>query len=49
LIVHADNTRFHMSKKRSQFMEQNSMQRAPYPAYSPDLSPSDFYVWRYVK
>jgi hypothetical protein len=38
-----------MAKKRSQFMEQNSMQRAPYPAYSHDLGPSDFYVWRYVK
>jgi hypothetical protein len=30
-------------------MEQNSMQTAPYPAYSPDLAPSDFYVWRDVK
>jgi hypothetical protein len=32
-----------------QFIEQNSMQRAPYPAYSPDLAPSDFYLFGYVK
>jgi hypothetical protein len=30
-------------------MKQNSMQRAPYPAYSPDLAPSDFYLFGYVK
>jgi hypothetical protein len=30
-------------------MEQNSMQRAPHPAYSLDLAPSDFYLFGYVK
>jgi hypothetical protein len=30
-------------------MEENSMQRAPHPAYSPDLVPSDFYLFGYVK
>jgi histone-lysine N-methyltransferase SETMAR len=49
LIVHADNTRPHTAKMTSQFMEQNSMQRAPHPAYSPDLAPSDFYLFGYVK
>jgi histone-lysine N-methyltransferase SETMAR len=43
LILYADNARPHMVKMRSQFMEQNSMQRAQYPVYSPDLAPSDFY------
>jgi hypothetical protein len=33
----------------SQFMEQNSMQMGPHPAYSPDLAPSDFYTFGYVK
>jgi hypothetical protein len=33
----------------SQFMEQNSMQRAPHPAYSPDLAPCDFYLFDSVK
>jgi histone-lysine N-methyltransferase SETMAR len=49
LIVHADNARPHTAKMTSQFMEQNSMQRAPHPAYSPDLAPSDFYLFGYVK
>jgi hypothetical protein len=26
-------------------MEQNSMQRVPHPAHSPDLAPSDFYLF----
>jgi hypothetical protein len=30
-------------------MEQNSMRREPHPAYSPDLAPSDFYLFGYVK
>jgi hypothetical protein len=30
-------------------MEQNSMQRASHPAYLPDLAPSDFYLFGYVK
>jgi hypothetical protein len=33
----------------SQFLEQNSMQREPHPAYSPDLAPSDFYPFGYVR
>jgi hypothetical protein len=49
LIVHADITRPHTTKMTSQFMEQNLMQRAPHPAYSRDLAPSDFYLFGYVK
>jgi hypothetical protein len=30
-------------------MEQNAMKRAPHPPYSPDLAPSDFYLFGYVK
>jgi hypothetical protein len=33
----------------SQFIGQNSMQRASSPSYSPDLAPSDFYLFGYVK
>jgi histone-lysine N-methyltransferase SETMAR len=49
LIVPADNTRPHTAKTTSQLREQNSMQRAPRPAYSPDMAPSDFYFCGYVK
>jgi hypothetical protein len=30
-------------------MEQNSMQRPPLPTYSPDMAPSDFYLFGYAK
>jgi hypothetical protein len=49
LILHDDNARPHTVKITSQFMEQNSMQMAPHPAYSPDLAPPDFYLFGYVK
>jgi histone-lysine N-methyltransferase SETMAR len=49
LIVHADNARPHTAETTWQFMEQNLMQRAPHPAYSPDLAPSDYYLFGYVK
>jgi histone-lysine N-methyltransferase SETMAR len=49
LIAHADNARPHTAKMTSQFMEQNSMQMAPHPAYSPDLAPSDFCLFGSVK
>jgi hypothetical protein len=49
LTVHADNGRPHTAKMTSRFMEQNLMQRAPRPAYSIDLPPSDFYLFGYVK
>jgi hypothetical protein len=45
LIVHADNARPHTAKMTSQFLDENSMQRAPHPAYSPDSAPSDFYLF----
>jgi histone-lysine N-methyltransferase SETMAR len=49
LIVHADDAHRHTAKMTSQFMEHNSMQRAPHPAYSPDLAPSDFHLFGYVE
>jgi hypothetical protein len=49
LIMHADNARPHTAKMTSQFTEQNSMQRAPYPAHSSDLAPSDFCLFGDVK
>jgi hypothetical protein len=49
LIVHADHARPLTEKMTSQFVEQNSMQRAPHPAYSPDLALFDFYLFGDVK
>jgi hypothetical protein len=30
-------------------MDHNSLKRAPHPPYSPDLAPSDFYLFGYIK
>jgi histone-lysine N-methyltransferase SETMAR len=49
LIVHADNARPHVARQTIGFLEQNGMKRGPHPPYSPDLAPSDFYLFGYVK
>jgi hypothetical protein len=33
----------------SPFVEQNLMQRAPHPAYSSDLAPSDFHLFGHIQ
>jgi hypothetical protein len=49
LIIHADNARPHVAKLAQQFQEHNSVKRAPHQAYSPDLAPSDFSLFGYLK
>jgi histone-lysine N-methyltransferase SETMAR len=49
LLVHADNARPHTAKLSTQYFNENRMKSAPYPPYSPDLAPSDFYLFGYVK
>jgi histone-lysine N-methyltransferase SETMAR len=48
-LVHADNTRPHTAKLSTQYFNENRMKLEPHPPYSPDLAPSDFYLFRYVK
>jgi transposase len=48
LVVHADNARAHCSKM-SNFCQENELRLAPHPPYSPDLVPSDFFLFGYVK
>jgi histone-lysine N-methyltransferase SETMAR len=49
LIVHADNARPHSAQIMEQLLKQNRMKRAPHPVYSPNLAPSDFYLFGHVK
>jgi histone-lysine N-methyltransferase SETMAR len=49
LLVHADNARPHTTKLSTQYFNENRMKSAPHPPYSPDLAPSDFYLFGYVK
>lgn len=49
LNVHADNARPHTSKTTIRYMETHGMKKVPHPAFSPDLAPSDFFLFGYVK
>jgi hypothetical protein len=49
LIVHAEKARPHIAAASQQFMEENGLERAIHPLYSPDLVPSDVYLFSHVK
>jgi hypothetical protein len=49
LIMHPDDARSRTAKVTLDFMERNAMKRALHPPYSPDLTPSDFALFGYVK
>jgi hypothetical protein len=52
LIIHADNARVHTTQRSQIFYDSNSLRIAPHsPHYpdSPDLAPSDFYLFEYLK
>ena len=44
-----DNARVHRAKWVTQFMLANRLTNAPHPPYSPDLAPSDFYLFGKLK
>jgi histone-lysine N-methyltransferase SETMAR len=46
LVVHVDNA---TAQKCRTFYEENGLRLAPHPPYSPDLVPSDFFLFDYVK
>jgi hypothetical protein len=49
LLVYADNARPHTAKFSNQYFNKNRMKLASHPPYSPDLAPSDFYLFEHVK
>jgi histone-lysine N-methyltransferase SETMAR len=49
LVVHADNARPHTARKSRTFCEENRLRLATRPPYSPDLAPSNFFLFRHVK
>jgi transposase len=49
MIVHADDVGPHVAKSVTEYMDHNSLKRVRHPPYSPDLAPSDFYLFGYVK
>ena len=47
--IHFDNCPSHKAKCVSEYLAQKKFSIAPHPAYSPDLSPSDFYLFGKLK
>jgi histone-lysine N-methyltransferase SETMAR len=47
--LHLDNAPAHNSKRSTSKIMESRMCRAPHPAYSPDIAPSDFFLLGYIK
>lgn len=48
-VLHLDNARVHTSKETTEFMAKAGIKTYPHPPYSPDLAPSDFYLFPKLK
>ena len=48
-VLHMDNAPIHTADKVIQCLEQHNITIAPHPPYSPDLAPSDFYLFGKLK
>jgi hypothetical protein len=48
-MVHVDNAPAHNSRMARNFFEHNSLKGLHRPSYSPDILPSDFYLFGRIK
>lgn len=49
LILHWDNARPHIAKMTNEKIKELGWKKLPQPAYSPDISPNDFFLYGYIK
>jgi hypothetical protein len=49
MVVHFDNATSNTAKRTIDYLRANRLMRAPHPALSPDLAPSDFYPFGKLK
>ena len=49
ITLHFDNSKVHTSGKVQEYMNSHNMKRAVQPPYSPDIAPSDFFLFGYLK
>jgi hypothetical protein len=47
--LHLDNARPHVSQMASRYITDNGFVKMPHPPYSPDIAPSDFYLFGNIK
>jgi hypothetical protein len=48
-FIHLDNARPHNSNKSEKCIQPSKAKRLPHPVSSPDLAPSDFFLFGYLK
>jgi histone-lysine N-methyltransferase SETMAR len=48
-LLHLDNAPAHNSEMSKERIAKSKLTRVPHPAYSPDLAPSDFFLFGYMK
>jgi histone-lysine N-methyltransferase SETMAR len=49
LFIYMDNARLHNSGRAQECIRASKAERLPHPAYSPDLAPSDFFLFEDLK
>ena len=49
VLLQQDNTKFHTCTVAMDAVERNGYELIPHPAYSPDLAPSDFFLFPNLK
>ena len=49
MIIHFDNAPPHKGADTTEFLNFHGIIKAPHPPYSPDIAPSDFYLFGYIK
>ena len=49
VLLQQDNARVHTCKVVMDALERNGYELIPHPAYSPDLAPSDFFLFASLK
>ena len=49
ILLQQDNTRVHTGKIAMDAVERNGYELIPHPAYSPDLAPSDYFLFPNLK
>jgi transposase len=49
LFIHMDNAPAHRAKATQQYFKEKKLFVIPHPPYSPDLAPSDFFLFGYLK
>jgi histone-lysine N-methyltransferase SETMAR len=48
-LIHMDNARPHNSGQTQKCIEASRAEPLSHPVYSPDLAPTDFFLFRYIK